>query len=92
MRNAIHSALAAALVAAAVIGGASAAFAGGSYYEGISPSPLYTGRAAKSGGETVRHNANGTIDRTATGSVYGYARQPKMIPGGEGEYYQGLSR
>ncbi|ASY62267.1 pirin [Sinorhizobium sojae CCBAU 05684] len=92
MRNAIHSALAAALVAVAVIGGASAAFAGGSYYEGISPSPLYTGRAAKSGGETVRHNANGTIDRTATGSVYGYARQPKMIPGGEGEYYQGLSR
>lgn len=92
MTNAIQSALAAALVATAVLGGASAAFAGGSYYEGISQTRLYTGRTAKSGGETVRYNANGTIDRTATGSVDGYARQPKMIPGGEGEYYQGLSR
>ncbi|ODR89216.1 hypothetical protein [Sinorhizobium alkalisoli] len=92
MRNAIQTAFAAALVATAVLGGATAAFAGGSYYEGVSPTPLYTGRTAKAGGETVRYNANGTIDRTATGSVYGYAPQPKAIPGGEGEYYQGLSR
>ncbi|OHV72238.1 hypothetical protein [Ensifer sp. LCM 4579] len=92
MRNAIQTALAAALVATAVLGGATAALAGGSYYEGVSPTPLYTGRTAKADGETIRYNANGTIDRTATGSVYGYAPQPKAIPGGEGEYYQGLSR
>ncbi len=47
MRNAIHTALAATLVATAVLGGASAAFAGGSYYQGVSDKPLYTERAAR---------------------------------------------
>ena len=93
MRNAVHTALAAALVATAVLGGASAAFAGGSYYEGISPTPLYTERAPKAGDEssTVRH-ANGSVDRTSTGSVSDYAVAPKLVRGGEGEYYQGISR
>jgi hypothetical protein len=91
MRNATHTALAAALVATAVLGGASAAFAGGSYYEGISPTPLYTERAPKAGGEAAVRR-NGSVDRTFTGSVADYASQPKLIRGGEGEYYQGLSR
>ncbi|HXV32297.1 MAG TPA: hypothetical protein VD840_18350 [Sinorhizobium sp.] len=91
MRTAIHTALAAALVATAVFGGASAAFAGGSYYEGISPTPLYTERAPKARDEAAVRR-NGTLDRTFTGSVSDYASQPKVVRGGEGEYYQGLSR
>lgn len=91
MRNAVQAALAAALVATAVAGGASAAFAGGSYYEGVSPTPLYKDHAPKAGGE-VRYNGNGAIDRTATGSVVDYTAQPRVIRGGEGEYYQGISR
>ncbi len=91
MRNAIHNALAAALVATAVLGGASAAFAGGNYYEGVSDKPLFTDRAPKARA-AVRHDANGSVDRAATGSVSGYTAQPKVIRGGEGEYYPGLSR
>ncbi|MEY9781814.1 hypothetical protein [Sinorhizobium fredii] len=92
MKNAVHTALAAALVATAVLGGASAAFAGGSYYEGISPTPLYTERAPKAGDEAAVRRPNGSIDRTSTGSVSDYAVQPKLVRGGEGEYYQGISR
>ncbi|OAP40570.1 hypothetical protein AU381_01265 [Sinorhizobium glycinis] len=92
MRNAVHTALAAALVATAVLGGASAAFAGGSYYEGISDKPLFTERALKAGDEAAVRRANGSIDRTATGSVSDFAVQPKLVRGGEGEYYQGISR
>ncbi|MDX0957414.1 hypothetical protein [Sinorhizobium medicae] len=91
MRNAIHTALAATLVAAAVLGGASAAFAGGSYYQGVSDKPLYTERASLADREAVVRRADGSLDRTSTGSV-GYASQPKVVSGGEGEYYQGLSR
>lgn len=90
MKNAVHTALAAALVATAILGGASAAFAGGSYYEGISDKPLFTERARKA--EAVHYGANGSVDRATTGSVSRYAVQPKVVPGGEGEYYQGLSR
>ncbi|WEX78501.1 hypothetical protein PYH37_003397 [Sinorhizobium numidicum] len=93
MRNAIHTALAATLVATAVLGGASAAFAGGSYYEGISPTPLHTERAPNAGDEvSVRRAEDGSIDRTSTGAVSNYGSQPKVISGGEGEYYQGISR
>ena len=92
MRNAVHTALAAALVATAVVGGASAAFAGGSYYEGISDKPLFTERAPKAGGEAAVRHTSGSIDRTSTGSVSDYAVQPKLVRGGEGEYYQGISR
>ncbi|HXV30090.1 MAG TPA: hypothetical protein VD840_07150 [Sinorhizobium sp.] len=93
MKNAIHTALAAALVATAVIGGASAAFAGGSYYEGVSDKPINMQRVSRTGNGTAAHyGRNGAIDRTATGSVSSYASQPKQIQGGEGEYYQGLSR
>jgi len=91
MRTAIHTALAAALVATAVLGGASAAFAGGSYYQGISDKPLFTERAPKARAG-VRHDASGSVDRTATGSVSDYTAQPKVIRGGEGEYYPGISR
>ena len=91
MRNAIHTALAATLVATAVLGGASAALAGGSYYLGVSDKPLYTERAARAGDQTAVRRADGSLDRTSTGSV-GYAPQPKVVSGGEGEYYQGLSR
>ncbi len=92
MKNAVHTALAAALVATAVLGGASAAFAGGSYYEGISPTPLYTERAPRAGDESAVRRTNGSVDRTLTGSVSDYAAQPKLVRGGEGEYYQSISR
>ncbi|MDK1489073.1 hypothetical protein QN219_03215 [Sinorhizobium sp. 7-81] len=94
MRNAIHTALAAALVATAVLGGASAAFAGGSYYEGVSDKPLFTDRAPKARSEAsaVRGGYNGSLDRTSTGAVSNYGSRPAVIPGGEGEYYQGISR
>ncbi|AFL49474.1 hypothetical protein ABIE78_004755 [Sinorhizobium fredii] len=92
MRNAVHTALAAALVATAVLGGASAAFAGGSYYEGISDKPLFTEPAPKAGDEAAVRRTNGSIDRTSTGAVSDYAVQPKPVRGGEGEYYQGVSR
>lgn len=95
MKTTVHTALAAALVATAVLGGASAAFAGGSYYEGINPTPLSTERAPKAVGSTtlnIRGSEAGYIDRTATGSVYNYDAKPRIPQGGEGEYYQGISR
>ncbi|MFD2343755.1 hypothetical protein [Sinorhizobium terangae] len=94
MRNAIHTALAVALVATAVLGGASAAFAGGSYYEGVSDKPLFTDRAPKAReatGAAVR-GRNGSLDRTSTGSVSSFGSQPAYVSGGDGEYYQGISR
>ncbi|WP_180940632.1 hypothetical protein [Sinorhizobium mexicanum] len=95
MKNAIHTALAAALVATAVLGGASAAFAGGSYYEGVSDKPLFTDRAPKAreaSGDAVRGGRNGSLDRTSTGSVSSYGSTPAYVSGGDGEYYQGISR
>ena len=91
MRNAIHTALAATLVATAVLGGASAAFAGGSYYEGVSDKPLFLERAPKAAGDTAVRRQDDSLDRTSTGAV-GYSSQPKVVSGGEGEYYQGLTR
>lgn len=95
MKSTIHTALAAALVATAVLGGASAAFAGGSYYEGISPTPLFTERAPKAAGSStlnIRGSEAGYVDRTSTGSVNNYDARPRVVQGGEGEYYQGISR
>ncbi|MGF6172174.1 hypothetical protein [Ensifer sp. 4252] len=68
------------LVAAATLAGASAAFAGGSYYEGVSPTPLFTGRAAASAGAGVSASAvdsgdyyagieNKAVDAAATGAI-----------------------
>lgn len=91
MRNAIHTALAAALVATAVLGAASTAFAGGSYYEGVSDKPLFLDRAPKARSEAVLRRDNGTLDRTSTGAV-DYRSEPRVVRGGEGEYYQGLTR
>ncbi len=95
MKTTIHTALAAALVATAVLGGASAAFAGGSYYEGISPMPLFTERGPSAAGSSnlnIRGSEAGYVDRTATGSVSNYSVAPRVVRGGEGEYYQGISR
>lgn len=47
MRNSINAALVAAIVATALLGGASSAFAGGSYYKGVSNKPLFLDRAPK---------------------------------------------
>lgn len=68
------------LVAAASLAGASAAFAGGSYYEGVSPAPLFTGRAAASAGAGVSASTaesgdyyagieNKSVDAAATGAI-----------------------
>ncbi|HEV7310251.1 hypothetical protein [Ensifer sp.] len=76
----MNKSIAAALVATAVIGGASAAIAGGSYYEGVSPAPLFTGRAEASAGTGVAAKATGrgdyyagvedqSVDVTATGAI-----------------------
>jgi hypothetical protein len=70
---------AAILVAAAMLGGASAAVAGGSYYEGVSSTPLFTGRAEASAGTGVSATASRgdyyagiedrSVDKTATGAI-----------------------
>ncbi len=70
---------AAILVAAAMLGGASAAVAGGSYDEGVSSTPLFTGRAEASAGTGVSATANRgdyyagiedrSVDTTATGAI-----------------------
>ncbi|CAN7243521.1 MULTISPECIES: hypothetical protein [Ensifer] len=68
------------LVAAATLAGASTAFAGGSYYEGVSPKPLFTGRADASAGAGVSANTvdggdyyagieNKAVDAAATGAI-----------------------
>lgn len=70
---------AAILVATAMLGGASAAVAGGSYYEGVSSTPRFTGRAEASAGAGVSATASRgdyyagiedkTVDTTATGAI-----------------------
>ena len=95
MKTAIQTALSAALVATAILGGASAAFAGGSYYEGVSPTPLYTERTPAVTGKTsftIGNSEAGYVDSTRTGSVVNYGVAPKSVIGGEGDYYQGISR
>ncbi|HEV7317588.1 MAG TPA: hypothetical protein VGO04_03105 [Ensifer sp.] len=95
MKTAIQTALSAALVATAILGGASAAFAGGSYYEGVSPTPLFTERTPAVTGKssfTIGSSEAGYVDRNSTGSIVNYGVAPKPVQGGEGEYYQGLSR
>lgn len=72
--------IAALLIAAATLGGASAAVAGGSYYKGVSPEPLFTGRAAASAGTGVSASTadrgdyyagveGRSVDATATGAI-----------------------
>jgi len=72
--------IAAILVAAAMLGGASAAVAGGSYYEGVSSTPLFTGRAQASAGTGVSASTTSrgdyyagiedrSVDATATGAI-----------------------
>ncbi|HEV7310250.1 hypothetical protein [Ensifer sp.] len=95
MKTAVQTALSAALVATAILGGASAAFAGGSYYEGVSPTPLYTERTPAVTGKssfTIGSSEAGYVDRNSTGSIASYGVAPKPVQGGEGEYYHGISR
>ncbi|OCP01388.1 MULTISPECIES: hypothetical protein [unclassified Ensifer] len=72
--------IAAILVAAAMLGGASAAIAGGSYYEGVSSTPLFTGRAEASAGAGASASSasrgdyyagidDRSVDATATGAI-----------------------
>ncbi|WDZ77740.1 hypothetical protein PWG15_04305 [Ensifer adhaerens] len=72
--------IAAILLATATLGGASAAVAGGSYYEGVSSTPLFTGRAEASAGTGVSASSNSrgdyyagvedkSVDATATGAI-----------------------
>ncbi len=76
----MNKSIATLLVAAATLAGASTAFAGGSYYEGVSPTPLFTGRAAASAGAGASASTvdsgdyyagveNKAVDATATGAI-----------------------
>lgn len=76
----MNKSIATLLVAAATLAGTSAAFAGGSYYEGVSSTPLFTGRAAASagagasastidGGDYYAGIENKSLDGTATGAI-----------------------
>ncbi|MDK1489074.1 hypothetical protein QN219_03220 [Sinorhizobium sp. 7-81] len=76
----MNKSIAALLVAAAVAGGASTASAGGSYYEGVSSTPLFTGRAAASAGTGVSASTadngdfyagvdNKSVDAASTGAI-----------------------
>ncbi len=90
MRNQSILLSAATLVATAVLGGASAAFAGGSYYQGVSDSRSTPNVQREP--VTRRPFAVPTAPRPYVPGSVGYAPQPKVVSGGEGEYYQGLSR
>lgn len=94
MKTAIQTALSATLVAVAVLAGASTAFAG-SYYKGVSSTPLFTERTPEMTGKTSSSAGNseaGYIDGTRTGSIVKHSVAPKSVKGGEGEYYEGISR
>lgn len=76
----MNKSIATLIVAAATFAGVSTAFAGGSYYEGVSSTPLFTGRAAASAGAGVSAStvdngdyyagiANKSVDATATGAI-----------------------
>ncbi|WP_026619212.1 hypothetical protein M728_000886 [Ensifer sp. WSM1721] len=84
--------IAALLVATAFVGGASTANAGGSYYEGASSAPLFTGRAAASAGTGVSAGTadrgdyyagvdNKSVDATATGAIAGGSTAVKLLGG-----------
>ncbi|WP_081158034.1 hypothetical protein [Ensifer aridi] len=80
------------LVVTAFVGGASTANAGGSYYEGVSSTPLFTGRAAASAGTGVSAGTadrgdyyagvdNKSVDATATGAIAGGSTAVKLLGG-----------
>jgi len=107
MKTTINTALAALVAASTVFGGASAAFAGGSYYEGANASPIErvelprTGAAVVVNGVTTGGEGDyyAGIDRVAvdnisTGSIANgvSGATPAVQSGGEGEYYPGLNR
>ncbi len=89
------------IVAAVAFGSASSAFAGGSYYEGVSPEPFIQGRAVTTAGTaaTVNNGGNGTyyqgvsrdpVDNVSTGSIVKGAAPQSVV--NNGDYYTGLSR
>ncbi|MBB4185134.1 hypothetical protein [Sinorhizobium terangae] len=76
----MNKSIAALLVAVAVTGVASTASAGGSYYKGVSSTPLFTGRAAASAGTGVSASTadngefyagvdNKSVDAASTGAI-----------------------
>ncbi|MCA1403259.1 hypothetical protein I6F26_01420 [Ensifer sp. IC3342] len=76
----MNRSIAALLVAVTVTGAASTASAGGSYYEGVSSTPLFTGRAAASAGAGVSASTadngdfyagvdNKSVDAASTGAI-----------------------
>ncbi len=87
MTTTIKTTLSAILLASALVGGASSAFAGGSYYEGASSTP--DTRVYKH--ETRSDNR---IDPVNTGSIWKNSAQEQQpaVNGGEGDYYQGAIR
>ncbi|SIQ59690.1 hypothetical protein SAMN05880582_102246 [Rhizobium sp. RU20A] len=89
------------IVAAVAFGSASSAFAGGNYYEGVSPAQLFQGSGSASAGTVaaVNNGGDGTyyagasrtgIDSVATGSIVKGAAPQSAIE--NGDYYPGLSR
>jgi hypothetical protein len=71
MSKTINATLAALVLTASVITGASTAFAGGDYYQGVTATPMFTASA------TVGAGSNASL---------------KPNNGGDGTYYQGVSR
>ncbi|MDO9416263.1 hypothetical protein [Pararhizobium sp.] len=103
MKNHITSKIAAVLLASAVLGGASGAFAGGDYYQGASQTPIVQGQGVATSGvvATVNNGGDGTyyvgasrdpIDTISTGSIARDSNLPAVPTGGDGTYYQGVSR
>ncbi|MDO9416265.1 hypothetical protein [Pararhizobium sp.] len=103
MTHSINSKIAAVLLASAVLGGASSAFAGGSYYQGVSETPIVQGQGLATSGVVAAVNKGGdgdyyvgasrdSIDAISTGSIARDVSAPVVQSGGDGTYYQGVNR
>ncbi len=79
--------VAGALLATTVLG-ASAAFAGGSYYKGASSTPINQGHDAARG--NVDHSAR--TGAVGAQDVAGPAAAPRKTPPRRGDYYKGTNR
>ncbi|MDO9416264.1 hypothetical protein [Pararhizobium sp.] len=103
MTHSINSKIAAILVASAVLGGASSAFAEGDYYPGVSQTPIVQGKGIATSGVVAKVNNGGDgsyyagvsrdpIDNISTGSIARDGQAPVVQSGGDGTYYQGVAR
>ncbi len=99
MSKTINATLAAVVLATSVITGASAAFAGGDYYPGVSDTPIFQGHAKAGSGATILANNGGDgtyyqgvsrdpVDNVATGSIV-KGPAPKAVIN-NGDYYKGI--